>query len=160
MSWKYWSYFFTCHLAKLLWEVIVIAEIFQLSTYPTSWDDFCDTWLRGKGPVPTRLIIFLFSGFAWALWTTINKIAIEKMTLEAPTGVIYTLQFHLCRNGARSLRSRIRTWSCKSRNSLPWWCKKNTEDLYWTELTLPYVQCGGRILYYLAPKVLVVGGTS
>jgi len=75
------------YLAKLVWEII--AEIFQLSSYPTSWEDFCGSWLRGKGPVPARLIIFLFSGFMWALWTTRNKIAIEKMIPKAPTDVMY-----------------------------------------------------------------------
>ena len=56
---------------------------------PTSWDDFCGSWLKGKWPIPIRLIIFIFAGFAWALWTTRNKIAIEKKIPKAPTDVLY-----------------------------------------------------------------------
>jgi hypothetical protein len=33
--------------------------------------------------------MFIFSGFAWALWTTRNKIAIDKKFPKAPTDVIY-----------------------------------------------------------------------
>jgi hypothetical protein len=71
----------------LVWETICV--IFQLSSYPKSWEDFCGTWLRGKGPVSVSLTMFIFSGFAWALWTTRNKIAIDKKFLKAPTDVIY-----------------------------------------------------------------------
>jgi hypothetical protein len=33
--------------------------------------------------------MFIFSEFAWALWTTKNKVAIDKMFPKAPTDVIY-----------------------------------------------------------------------
>jgi hypothetical protein len=79
--------FFKCHLTVLVWETICV--IFQLSSYPKSWEDFCGTWLQGKGPVSVSLTMFIFSGFAWALWTTRNKIAIDKKFLKAPTDVIY-----------------------------------------------------------------------
>lgn len=79
--------FFHCHLAKFIWEVV--CEVCQLSSYPSSWEDLCFCWLGGKGPLPNRLTIFLFSAFAWALWTTRNKIAIEKMFPKAPIDVIY-----------------------------------------------------------------------
>jgi len=81
--------FFKCHLSKLVWAVIV--EIFDLQSYPTSWDDFCGSWLRGKGPIPIRLIIFIFAGFAWALWTTRNKIAIRFQRRQL---MFCTLLFH------------------------------------------------------------------
>ena len=68
--------FFECHLAVMIWEML--KEIFHLDSYPRSWEDFCSTWLRGKGLFPIRLIIFMFSGFAWALWTSRNKMAINK----------------------------------------------------------------------------------
>jgi DNA-directed RNA polymerase specialized sigma54-like protein len=42
----------------------------------------------GKGPLP-RLIIFIFSGFAWALWTSRNKMAIDKKYPKTPTDVIF-----------------------------------------------------------------------
>jgi hypothetical protein len=36
------------------------------------------------------LIIFIFSGFAWALWTSRNKAAIEKKIPRVPTDVVYS----------------------------------------------------------------------
>jgi len=45
--------------------------------------------MQGKGPLLNRLVIFLFAGFAWALWTTRNKMAIEKSFIKTPTDVIY-----------------------------------------------------------------------
>jgi hypothetical protein len=33
--------------------------------------------------------MFMFSGFAWALWTARNKIAIEKKVPKVPIDVIY-----------------------------------------------------------------------
>ena len=35
------------------------------------------------------MIMFTFAGFAWALWTTRNKMAIEKGFPKAPTDIIY-----------------------------------------------------------------------
>jgi len=67
----------------------MLKEVFHLDAYPKSWEDFCNTWLRGKGPFPIRLIIFIFSGFAWALWTVRNKMAINKAFPRAPTDIIY-----------------------------------------------------------------------
>jgi hypothetical protein len=61
----------------------------QLESYPRSWEEFCSTWLRGKGPYPTRLIIYIFSGFAWALWTYRNKMAINKTFPQVPTDIVY-----------------------------------------------------------------------
>jgi hypothetical protein len=45
--------------------------------------------MKGKGPLPNRLVVFFFVGFAWALWTVRNKMAIEKTFIKAPTDVIY-----------------------------------------------------------------------
>ena len=47
-------------------------------------------WLLGRGPWPKRLMIFVFAGFAWTLWTCRNKMMIEKQFPKAPTDVIYT----------------------------------------------------------------------
>ena len=79
--------FFKCHLAKLVWGLL--QNIFELDSCPRSLEDLSITWLQGKGPLPNRLIIFFFAGFAWALWTTRNKMAIEKSFVKTPTDVIY-----------------------------------------------------------------------
>ena len=33
--------------------------------------------------------MFMFAGFSWAIWTTRNKMAIEKKFPKAPSDVIY-----------------------------------------------------------------------
>jgi len=33
--------------------------------------------------------MFVFAGFSWAIWTTGNKMAIEKRSPRAPTDVVY-----------------------------------------------------------------------
>jgi len=48
-----------------------------------------EIWLMCKGPLPKRLIMFIFAGFAWALWTTRNKMSIEQKFPKAPTDVVY-----------------------------------------------------------------------
>jgi hypothetical protein len=35
------------------------------------------------------MIMFMFAGFAWAIWMTRNKMAIEKKFSKAPSDVIY-----------------------------------------------------------------------
>lgn len=79
--------FFKCHLAKYIWSFI--KEVCQLNSYPTSLDDFNSTWLMGKGPFPIWLIIFLFVGFVWALWTSRNKMTINKKFPKYPIDVIF-----------------------------------------------------------------------
>lgn len=80
--------FFDCHLATFTWGVI--KEVFDLDATPRSLNDLITTWLSGKGPLPIRIAMFVFAGFAWALWTTRNKMAIEKQFPKAPTDIIYT----------------------------------------------------------------------
>jgi hypothetical protein len=50
---------------------------------------FSSDWLQGKGPLPARLLMFIFADLAWALWTTRNKMTIEKNFSKTPTDVIY-----------------------------------------------------------------------
>jgi hypothetical protein len=49
--------------------------VLNLASVPMSIKEFSDVWLQGKWPLPIRLVKFLFAGFAWALWTTRNKMA-------------------------------------------------------------------------------------
>jgi hypothetical protein len=72
-------------LPKLIWGLL--QNIFQLDSYPLSLEDLSVTWMQGKGPLPNRLVVFFFAGFAWALWTVRNKMA--KTFIKAPTDVIY-----------------------------------------------------------------------
>ena len=73
--------FFQCHLARL-------KEIFPGISFPKSLMDFSETWLQGKGPLSLCLIMFVFTCFSW-LWTSRNKMTIEKKFPKAPTNIIY-----------------------------------------------------------------------
>lgn len=82
--------FFKYVMARLIW--VSIKEVFHLSNIPRSRQEFYENWLQGKGPLPKRLIMFLFAGFTWALWTARNKMAIQKASFpKAPTDVVYCL---------------------------------------------------------------------
>jgi hypothetical protein len=78
---------FHCHLAKLSWGIL--QNIFQMDSCPLSLEDLSVKWMQGKGPLPKRLVVFFFAGFAWALWIVHNKMAIEKTFIKAPTDVVY-----------------------------------------------------------------------
>jgi hypothetical protein len=58
---------FKCHLARLIWSTV--KEIFNLEFCPSSLEEFSCIWLQGKGPLPSNLLMFVFAGIAWALWT-------------------------------------------------------------------------------------------
>ena len=76
-----------CHLAKLTWGII--CSVFGLGSCPSSIDDLLGSWLQGMGPLPSKLVLFLFAGYAWMPWITRNKMVIEKVFPKAPTDVIY-----------------------------------------------------------------------
>ena len=50
--------FFKCHLAKFIWNVT--REVWQLKDVPRSLMEFSNDWLRGKGPLPACLLMFIF----------------------------------------------------------------------------------------------------
>jgi len=56
---------------------------------PKSLKTFSENWLLGKGSLPKRLMMFLFAGFSWALWTTRNKMWIEHNFRKSPTDAVY-----------------------------------------------------------------------
>ena len=65
-----------------------------LEFVPRSLQEFSENWLHGKGPLPSRLVMFVFAGFAWTLWVTRNKMAIEKVFPKVPSDVCMLL--YLC----------------------------------------------------------------
>lgn len=79
--------FFRCHLSSFAWGIL--QEIFGLSSCPRSLEELSTSWLQGRGPLPKRLTLFIFAGFAWALWITRNKMAIEKSFVKSPSDLIY-----------------------------------------------------------------------
>jgi len=64
-------------------------EIYGWGATPKYLKEFSESWLQGKGPLPHKLLMFTFAGFAWDLWITRNKVAIEKKYPKAPTDVVY-----------------------------------------------------------------------
>ena len=86
--------FFGCLMAKLIWGIV--KEVFHLVTYPRSVDHFSGVWLQGKRLLPVKLLMLVFAGFSWAIWTTRNKMAIEKRSARAPTDVVLTLLQKWC----------------------------------------------------------------
>jgi len=79
--------FFHCFLARLCWNFL--REIFNWDFMPKSLKSLSETWLWGKGPLPKRLVMFIFAGFSWALWTTRNKMAIEHKFPKSPSDIMY-----------------------------------------------------------------------
>ena len=79
--------FFECPLARMLWAIL--KEAFDLESVPRSLHELLESWLHGKGPLPSRLIMFVFAGFAWTLWVSRNKMAIEKVFPNMPSDVVY-----------------------------------------------------------------------
>ena len=67
----------------------IFKEVFDLETVPRSLKELSEVWLQGKGPLPIRLIMFLFAGLSWILWITRNKMAIEKSFPKFPSDVLY-----------------------------------------------------------------------
>lgn len=79
--------FFECVIAKLIWSLL--KDVFHWPEVPYSIKSLSETWLMGKGPLPIKLLLFCFAGFAWAIWTNRNKMAIEHKFPGAPTDVIF-----------------------------------------------------------------------
>jgi hypothetical protein len=81
--------FFGCYIARMIWGFL--RDIFKWDNFPPSLKEFSESWLLGKGPMHTRLILFIFAGFAWAIWTNRNKMAIQLKFPKSLTDIIYTV---------------------------------------------------------------------
>jgi len=67
----------------------ILKEVFDLESVPRSLHELLESWLYGKGPLSSWLIMFVFAGFAWTLWVTRNNMAIEKVFPKMPSDVLY-----------------------------------------------------------------------
>ena len=95
---------------------------FQLSSVPSSLSDFTMTWLMAKGPLPSRLIIFLFAGFTWALWTSRNEMAISKKFPKSPTDVIY-IALSFMQKWSVNLKEKDQDCVAQLKNAVMSWIK-------------------------------------
>jgi hypothetical protein len=66
-----------------------LKDIFKWESYPHSVKELTETWLSGKGPQPVKLTLFVFAGFAWAIWNNRNKMCIEHKFPKRPADVVY-----------------------------------------------------------------------
>ena len=68
---------FRCSMARFIW--CGVWEALAGKNIPTSWEDWRGLQLVNEFKLPKRFTMFLFSGLAWALWKTRNKMAIEHI---------------------------------------------------------------------------------
>ena len=68
---------FRCSMARFIW--CGVREALAGKNIPTSWKDWRGLQLVNEFKLPKRFTMFLFSGLAWALWKTRNKMAIEHI---------------------------------------------------------------------------------
>jgi hypothetical protein len=66
--------------------------------------------------------LFKFSGFAWALWTARNKIAIEKKIPKAPIDVIYNA-LSLIQRWSVLLKEKDQVHILQAKESIASWLK-------------------------------------
>jgi hypothetical protein len=69
----------------------------------------------------------MFSGFAWALWTTRNKIAIEKMIPKEQTDVIY-VAISLMQKWSVKLKEKDQDRIMQIKDSITSWLKTFKPD--------------------------------
>ena len=93
-----------------------------MSYVPSSLSDFTMTWLMAKGPLPSRLIIFLFAGFTWALWTSRNEMAISKKFPKSPTDVIY-IALSFMQKWSVNLKEKDQDCVAQLKNAVMSWIK-------------------------------------
>jgi hypothetical protein len=88
---------FQCPMAKFVWgfflsealRLVFLSEALGWDGYPSSMDNLLSVWLSGKFGVCYQTDLFCFVGIAWTLWTTRNKISIQKVLPSRPIDIIY-----------------------------------------------------------------------
>jgi hypothetical protein len=78
---------FQCPMAKKLW--VFLSEALGWDEYPSSMSDLLFVWLPGKFGVCYQTSLFYFAWMAWALWTTRNKISIQRVFPNRPIDIIF-----------------------------------------------------------------------
>lgn len=117
--------FFQCSLARFVWACF--KEALGWDRAPNDMGDFFENWI----PLGCRnygLKLFTFSVVVWVLWTTRNKMAIDKCFPESTNEVFFTISSCLQRWRALlqaadigrldEYEDRIKTWMVGFRASL------------------------------------------
>jgi hypothetical protein len=65
---------FDCPMAVFVWSFL--GEAMGWQGFPSSLNDLTNNWLKGGFGVGHQLGLACFAGFAWAMWTTRNKMCI------------------------------------------------------------------------------------
>uniref|UniRef100_A0A0A9FMG5 Reverse transcriptase zinc-binding domain-containing protein n=1 Tax=Arundo donax TaxID=35708 RepID=A0A0A9FMG5_ARUDO len=80
--------FFACTISKFAWSCF--RECFEWEDLPSSVADLWENWIPKKFGVTCKLAIFMFSGLAWAIWKTRNKMSIEKKFPKSSSDAVFT----------------------------------------------------------------------
>jgi hypothetical protein len=78
---------FKCPMAEFMWAFV--REALGWNGYPRSMRELLSDWLPVKFGTSFQTGFTCFAGLAWALWTTRNKISIQKMFPEKSIIVVY-----------------------------------------------------------------------
>jgi hypothetical protein len=115
-------------------------------------DDFCSTWLTGKGAFPARLILFIFAWFTWAPWITRNRMAIDKKFPKLPTDVIYTA-LSLLQNWSVKLKDKDQERILQVRDEMLCWLKnfKPNPLLMSDVVEISFCSLSSRLRNYIQP---------
>ena len=84
--------FFRCHLARFVWSTV--REAFHTDWNPASRTQLVSILKSTKGTT-RRLVWRCVGALLWAIWTTRNKITIEKKFLNHPADVIFKCHLFL-----------------------------------------------------------------
>jgi hypothetical protein len=78
---------FKCPLGVFLWPFV--SEALGWQGYLRDTNDPISNWLPDKFQVGYQLGLSCFAGLAWTIWTTRNKICIEKTFPDKPIDMVY-----------------------------------------------------------------------
>lgn len=105
---------------------------FHWENHPCSVKELSETWLLGNGPLPIKLTLFVFAGFAWAIWNNRNKMSIRHEFPKSPSDIVYIAILFMQKSGVCCSRKVIACASSRSRRrscdgwrafSLLSWCR-------------------------------------
>lgn len=125
--------FFACPFGNFI--RYCIRDAYGWDGFPSSTTIFFYDRLPDKLRIHKYLGLFIFAGFAWEMWRTINKMAIEKKFPNRPTEVSFYGIFFL-QNWKVLLKEGEREKLVKARRRMVEWCSSfqssgvPTSDVY------------------------------
>jgi hypothetical protein len=78
---------FVCPLAKFMWAFV--SSGLRWNGYPRDLNDLLAEWLPRKFGTSYQLGLSCFTGLAWSLWITRNKLCFQNTLPERPINIVY-----------------------------------------------------------------------